>query len=96
MPAGPLPELSMPFKAGRWKAFNGPSAASRHRRAAVRIGPGKTFLMERFGIDWMRADDEARMAAGEKDNRAYLSYDTPLVAVADGVIVGTQDNIPEK
>jgi hypothetical protein len=51
--------------------------------------------MERFGIDWARVEDEARMDAKEKDNRAYLSYGTPVVAVADGVILAKQDGISE-
>ena len=92
----PLPELRLPFVCRRWKAFYGPSATSAHRRAAIKFeGASRTIGMERFGIDWARIEDEVRMDAKDKDNRAYLSYGTPVVAVADGVTTATHDGIPE-
>jgi Peptidase family M23 len=92
----PLPQLRLPFATGRWKAFNGPSPTSKHRRAAITFASAeKPVIFERFGIDWMLAEDEPQMRGETKDNHTYRSYGTPLLAVADGTIVALQDGIPE-
>jgi hypothetical protein len=91
---------------------NGCCAASPHRRTLLPVD-GRVTPIERFAIDWFRVDptlDPATLPhpwmlpslsdpAHSSTNEAYLAYDAPLLAVADGTVVkvvdGRADETPQ-
>jgi hypothetical protein len=101
--------LAPPLAGDRWLAANGCCAASPHRRAVLPID-GRFAPFERFAIDWLRVDPDLDPASlpepgmlpsisGSADattNDAYLAYDEPLLAVADGTVVKVVDGRAEQ
>jgi murein DD-endopeptidase len=80
---------------GEWLAANGPSNASGHRRTALALN-GTVAIAQRFGIDYLQVDSAGRTWDGDStDNRSYFAYGEEIFAVADGMVVGTKDSIPE-
>lgn len=82
--------LSLPF-AGRWLARNSPA-----RRVPSH---GSELFGERYAIDFIGVDDRHR-TAGHRDWRTLLatepaerffSYDRPILAPADGIVVDMHD-----
>lgn len=84
-----------PLRGSEWLAGNGPSNSSPHRRAMVPIG-GAVHIAQRFAIDFVQLHPNGRTYVGdEKDNKSYRGYGAEALAVADGVVVGIKDGIPE-
>lgn len=80
---------------GEWVAFNGPSNSSGHRRLVLGLD-GHTAIGQRFAIDFLQIDSAGRSFKGDSlKNSSYYAYGTPLLAVADGIVVATKDSIPE-
>lgn len=82
---------------GEWAAFNGPSNTSGHRRLVLGLD-GHTAIGQRFGIDFLQVDSTGssrRPGSDPAKNDSYYAYGAELLAVADGVIAGTKDSIPE-
>jgi murein DD-endopeptidase MepM/ murein hydrolase activator NlpD len=80
---------------GEWAAFNGPSNSSGHRRLVLGLD-GHTAIGQRFAIDFLRLDSTGKSYRGDPlKNSNYYAYGTPLLAVADGIVVETKDSIPE-
>ena len=91
----PVPVLGPPLRGGVWVAGNGPDNAAIHRRALIPVS-GQARIAQRFAIDWVQLDNQGRMFDGdEKDNAAYVAYGEEVLAVADGVIAGVKDGIPD-
>jgi hypothetical protein len=104
--------LAPPLAGDNWLVGNGCCAASPHRRAVLPID-GRLTPFERFAIDWIRIDPSLDPGSlphpwmlpsisGSADvtvNDAYLAYDEPLLAVADGTVVevvdGRADQTPQ-
>ncbi|HYM22626.1 MAG TPA: M23 family metallopeptidase [Vicinamibacterales bacterium] len=86
--------ISAPFH-GEWAAFNGPSNSSGHRRLVLGLD-GHTAIGQRFAIDFLKLDSTGSSHRGDPANNAnYYAYGTELLAVADGVIAGVKDGIPQ-
>jgi hypothetical protein len=80
---------------GEWAAFNGPSNSSGHRRLVLGLD-GHVAIGQRFAIDFLQLDSAGKSYRGDPlKNSNYLAYGTPLLAVADGIVVETKDSIPE-
>jgi len=87
--------ISPPLRGGEWLAANGPSNGSGHRRAMVPISGG-VHIAQRFAIDFVQLREDGSTHTGDpKDNKNYRCYGTDALAVADGVVVGVKDGIPE-
>jgi hypothetical protein len=85
-----------PLYGGDWIASNGPAnSGARHRRALVPID-GRTFIAQRFAIDWAKVDARGRLFEGDRaDNRSYFGYGAEVLAVANGIVESVKDGIPE-
>jgi hypothetical protein len=87
--------IAAPLRGRWWKASNGPSNRSRHRRALIPIG-GHARISQRFAIDWVRIGDDGRTFTGDPTkNESYLAYGAEALAVADGVVTAIQDGIAQ-
>jgi Peptidase family M23 len=94
--------IGAPVTGDGWVASNGLGARKLnfHRGAVVPVG-GRLSGTERFAVDWARVDPSAKPLTAFKGdptkNESYLSFDQPLVAVADGTVVSVvsdQPNVP--
>ncbi len=89
------PVLGPPLKGRWWKAANGPSNESHHRRAFIPIG-GRVHVSQRFAIDWVKLGDDGKTFSGDpKSNASYHAYGQSALAVADGVVTEVKDGVPE-
>jgi biotin carboxyl carrier protein len=80
---------------GEWAALNGPSNTSGHRRLVLGLD-GHVAIGQRFAIDFLKLDADGNSHRGDPlKNSNYYAYGTPLLAVADGIVVETKDSIPE-
>ena len=81
---------------GRWIAVNGFSNDTGHRRAAIPID-GAARIPQRFATDWVKLGDDGLIARNGdlSQNANYYTYGAEALAVADGVVVGAKDGIPE-
>ncbi|HKQ73123.1 MAG TPA: M23 family metallopeptidase [Blastocatellia bacterium] len=87
--------IGSPLREGEWLAVNGPSNTSNHRRALIAVY-GKAHMAQRFAIDWVRLREDGRTFTGDpKDNKNYRCYGVEALAVADAVVAGVKDGIPE-
>lgn len=81
---------------GRWIAVNGFSNDTGHRRAMIPID-GEARIPQRFAADWVKLGDDGLIARNGdlSQNANYYTYGAEALAVADGVVVGLKDGIPE-
>jgi hypothetical protein len=83
--------LRLPFnKKGKWLY------ETMEHQGARSLTEGSATYPQRFAIDWTYADDNGSLTKGDfKENENWLTYGIELVAVADGIVVGTKDGIIE-
>jgi len=87
--------LSPPLRGDNWLAGNGPSNTSAHRRALIPVD-GRSWISQRFAIDWVRLFPDGATFHGDKaDNKNYRAYGEEALAVADGVVTEVKDGIPQ-
>ncbi|HEY6158788.1 MAG TPA: M23 family metallopeptidase [Gemmatimonadales bacterium] len=87
--------LSPPLPEGIWLAGDGPSNDSPHRRALVALA-GRTYIAQRFAIDWMLVGPNGDTHRGDATrNENYWGFDQPVFAVADGEVMEVVDSIPD-
>jgi murein DD-endopeptidase len=87
--------ISPPLRGRWWKAGNGPSKSSHHRRALISIG-GKARISQRFAIDWVKLGDDGKTFQGDRlKNESYYAYGAEALAVEGGVVTETKDGIPQ-
>lgn len=81
---------------GRWIAANGLSNDTGHRRSIIPID-GQARIPQRFAADWIKLGDDGLIARNGdlSQNANYYTYGAEALAVADGVVVGVKDGIPE-
>lgn len=92
---GPPLVLSAPLRGEGWLAANGPSNASGHRRALIPVA-GAAHIAQRFAIDWVQLREDGKTWAGDQlKNESYRCYGAEALAVADGIVAGVKDGIPE-
>ena len=92
---GGLPTIGPPLAGEYWRAVNGPSNTSVHRRAGAFV-EGGPHIAQRFAIDWVKIDENGRTFSGDRlDNRSYYAYGGEAFAVADALVIGVRDGIPE-
>jgi Peptidase family M23 len=93
----PAVVLDPPLAGNRWVAGNGccfpPSA---HRLGTLPVN-GALYAAQRFAIDFVQLDAAGHMYEGPVDVlTSYPYFGDPLYAVADGVVVRSRDDLPER
>lgn len=93
--AEPPVVLAPPLRGGPWAAAYSPSLERGHRRV-VYVVEGRARIPGRHAIDWVRLDPEGRRARGNDDEvRNWHGYAADVLAVGDGVVAATRDDVPE-
>jgi hypothetical protein len=88
--------LGPPLRGKGYVAADGCCDSIRHVRALLSLD-GKFYLAQRFAIDWEQIDDENTLVAGDiKVPANYHIYGKPILAVADGTVVGTRNDLQDQ
>jgi murein DD-endopeptidase MepM/ murein hydrolase activator NlpD len=96
-PGKPAVVIAPPLKGTGWVAVNGCCDAITSHRGAVLAVNGELRIPERFAIDWVKLDQGGRMFTGDISKlKSYAYYGTPILAVADGVVVNLYDGADEQ
>jgi murein DD-endopeptidase MepM/ murein hydrolase activator NlpD len=91
-----LPVLGPLFRGGGYVAADGCCDSIRHVRALLALN-GRFHLSQRFAIDWERIDNEGTVFRGEaKDVHSYHIYGAPILAVADGIVVASRNDLVDQ
>jgi Peptidase family M23 len=92
-----LPQIGPPLSGKGWVAVNGCcGAASIHRSSSLTVNGG-IYFAQRFAIDWMRLDEAGRLVHGDpSDVRNYTCYGADVIAVADGTVVETLNDLDDQ
>jgi hypothetical protein len=95
LPRSETMRIGPPLTGGPWVALNGPGNASGHRRMPLPLD-GRPALAQRYAIDYMMIDADGRFYSGDKTkNEDYPTFGREVIAVADGVISTSFDEVPE-
>lgn len=87
--------LAPPLRGGPWAAVYNPSWERGHRRVVYAVD-GRARIPGRHAIDWFLLDAEGRFARGDQDDVSnWHGYDADVLAVADGVVAATRDDVSE-
>lgn len=88
--------VAPPLKGGRWYAFGGYADHQGHRTALFPID-NKLISAQRFAIDWMLLDKGNHCYEGDgKKPENWFCYGKPVVAVADGTVIGVLDKFRDQ
>lgn len=92
-----LPVIGPPLAGKGWLATNGCcSAVGVHRASSLAVN-GKIYFAQRFAIDWMQMDKAGRLVAGDpSDVHNYTCYGADVLAVADGRVVETINDLDDQ
>ncbi|TXN46586.1 M23 family metallopeptidase [Methylobacterium sp. WL7] len=91
-----LPVLAAPLHGSGYVVGDGCCDSVRHVRALLPLN-GAFRLAQRYAIDWEKIDDEHRIVRGDlKDVKSYRIYGEPVLAVADGTVVGSRNDLPDQ
>jgi hypothetical protein len=88
--------LGPPLGGKGYVAADGCCDSVRHVRALLSLD-GKFHLAQRFAIDWEQIDENNTIVVGDTKVPAnYHIYGKPILAVADGTVVGTRDDLQDQ
>jgi hypothetical protein len=91
--------IAPPLRGGRWFVLGGYAGELGHRRALFPID-NRLAAAQTYAIDWMLLDDKNYSSHDPLKVEASPCYDQPILAVADGTVVGTldkfQNQLPNK
>jgi len=88
--------LGPPLIGKGYVAADGCCDSIRHVRALLAID-GKFHLSQRFAIDWEQIDAKKTIFTGDPKVPAnYHIYGKPVIAVADGTVVGTRNDLNDQ
>jgi hypothetical protein len=94
--ATPPVVLGPPLRGKGYVAADGCCDSIRHVRALLAID-GKFHLSQRFAIDWEQIDGKNTIFTGDPKAPAnYHIYGKPVIAVADGTVVGTRNDLNDQ
>lgn len=87
--------LGPPLRGGPWVALYNPGLQNGHRRVLLAID-GRARIPARFAIDWIKLGPEGRFTHDDTSvsSNSY-SYGEDVLAVADGLVAGIEDDLPE-
>jgi peptidase M23-like protein len=91
----PAIAIGSPLEGRGWIAA-GSCCDGPHRRSVQPIN-GALWLAQRFAIDFNKINDDGLLAVGDRDkNASWLTYDQPVLAVADADVVVAADGFPDQ
>jgi hypothetical protein len=91
------PVIRAPLAGAGWVAANGCCNPEIIHRGSVLGVNSALYDAQRFAIDWMRLDDEGRLVHGDPgDVHNYTDYGAEVLAVADGKVVSTLNNLDDQ
>jgi hypothetical protein len=92
----PLPVLGPPLIGKGYIAADGCCDSIRHVRALLPLN-GRYALAQRFAIDWEQLNADSRLVSGDlKDVKNYVIFGKDVLAVADGTVVASRNDLPEQ
>lgn len=88
--------IGPPLKGGRWFASGGYAGKAGHRKALFPLG-NRLDCSQRYAIDWLLMTDDNHAFKGDgKECAQFAGYGKPLIAVADGTVVGVIDKFEDQ
>jgi hypothetical protein len=91
------PIIGPPLPGAGWVAANGCCNPGIVHRGSVLSVNGALYDAQRFAIDWMRLDEQGRLVHGDPaDVHNYSDYGADVLAVADGRVVSTLNNLDDQ
>ncbi len=88
--------LGPPLRGKGYVAADGCCDSIRHVRALLAID-GRFHLSQRFAVDWEQIDDKNTLVTGDlKVPANYHIYGKPILAVADGTVIGTRNDLKDQ
>ncbi len=89
--------LGPPLSGKGWVALNGCcEIGGAHRGTSLPVN-GQIYFAQRFAIDWMQLNGDARFSTGSgKEVKDYVDYGAKVIAVADGTVVETLSNLDDQ
>jgi Peptidase family M23 len=92
-----LPIISPPLAGKGWVAINGCCDIGPAHRSTVFPINGTLYFAQRFAIDWMKLDDAGHLVNGDEgDVHSYVDYGADVLAVADGTVVSTLNDLMDQ
>ena len=92
-----LPIISPPLAGKGWVAVNGCCEIGPAHRSTVFPINGTLYFAQRFAIDWMKLDEAGHLFNGdEADVHSYVGYGAEVLAVADGTVVSTLNDLEDQ
>ncbi len=89
--------VAPPLRGKGWVAGGGCCATITSHRGAVLAINGRSYVAERFAIDFVQVNEKGRIFDGPNDQlSSYPFFGVNIHSVADGEVVGTQDGLPEE
>ncbi len=90
-------ELAPPLRGAGWLAAGGCCWLPAYHRLAVLPVNGEFHVPERYAIDFVQIGDNDKVLDGPiEDLSSYPYFGDDILAVADGVVVRTQDGLAEQ
>jgi hypothetical protein len=88
--------LGPPLPGRRWVHLAGCCTASGHRLAVAPVNGG-VYAAQRFAADITQLAADGRLVTGPPDRlTSFPAYGTPVLAVADGVVVAVRTDMPDQ
>ncbi|MEO9330155.1 M23 family metallopeptidase [Gordonia aurantiaca] len=93
---GLVPVLGPPLDGEYYIAADACCDAVRHTRAVLPLN-GRTVIAQRYAVDWEQAGPDGKIFVGDpKDPASYRIYGDDVLAVADGTVVASRNDLPEQ
>jgi murein DD-endopeptidase MepM/ murein hydrolase activator NlpD len=91
----PLAAIQPPLRGGPWVAIYDASWPRGHRRVSY-VVDASAHIPGRFAIDWIKVNRNGRYFDGDGTQvRDWYGYGAEVLAVADGIVAATRDDVPE-
>ena len=86
--------IGPPVKGPRWVAVNGCCLPGFAHRTSMATLNGLLVNSQRFAIDWKQLNEAGHFFEGDPSlNESYVDYGADIIAVADGTITSTLDDL---
>lgn len=93
---GVVPVLGPPLIGEHYIAADACCDAVRHTRALLPLD-GAPILAQRYAVDWEQAGPDGKIFVGDaKDPASYRIFGDDALAVADGTVVASRNDLPEQ
>ncbi len=91
-----VPVLGPPLNGEHYIAADACCDAVRHTRAVLPLD-GSPVIAQRYAVDWEQAGPDGKIFVGDpKDPASYRIYGDDVLAVADGTVVASRNDLPEQ